>query len=68
MIAAELEREVVGLNYRYARCLDENRLEEWPEFFTDDCRYLIQPRGITGSRDTGCTSRTSGCCATAWCR
>jgi anthranilate 1,2-dioxygenase small subunit len=35
---------VVELNYRYARCLDENRLVEWPDFFTDDCRYLIQPR------------------------
>jgi anthranilate 1,2-dioxygenase small subunit len=41
---AELERAIVGLNYRYARCLDENRLDEWPEFFTDDGRYLIQPR------------------------
>jgi anthranilate 1,2-dioxygenase small subunit len=50
MIAAELEREVVRLNYSYARCLDENRLEEWPEFFTDDCRYFIQPRD---NRDHG---------------
>jgi anthranilate 1,2-dioxygenase small subunit len=50
MIAAELEREVVALNYRYARCLDENRLAEWPEFFTDDCRYYIQPRD---NRDHG---------------
>jgi len=41
---AELEREIVALNYRYARCLDENRLDEWPEFFTEDGRYLIQPR------------------------
>ena len=50
MIAAELEREVVALNYRYARCLDENRLDDWPEFFTDDCRYYIQPRD---NRDQG---------------
>ena len=35
---------VVELNYRYANCLDETRLEEWPEFFTDDGRYLIHPR------------------------
>jgi anthranilate 1,2-dioxygenase small subunit len=41
---AEIEREIVALNYRYARCLDENRLDEWPEFFTEDGRYLIQPR------------------------
>ena len=44
MSEAELEREIVALNYRYARCLDENRLDEWPEFFTEDGRYLIQPR------------------------
>jgi anthranilate 1,2-dioxygenase small subunit len=41
---AEIEREIVALNYRYARCLDENRLDEWPEFFTEEGRYLIQPR------------------------
>ena len=35
---------VVELNYRYAECLDSNRLAEWPEFFTEDCRYLIHPR------------------------
>ena len=35
---------VVELNYRYALCLDETRLEDWPEFFTEDCRYLIHPR------------------------
>ena len=44
MSEAELEREIVALNYRYARCLDENRLDEWPEFFTEEGRYLIQPR------------------------
>ena len=44
MTDAELERQVIALNYRYAQCLDENRLGDWPEFFTEDCRYLIQPR------------------------
>ncbi len=44
MIDAELERRVVALNYRYAQCLDENRLADWPKFFTEDCRYLIHPR------------------------
>ena len=44
MSEAEIEREIVALNYRYARCLDENRLDEWPEFFTEEGRYLIQPR------------------------
>jgi anthranilate 1,2-dioxygenase small subunit len=32
------------LNYSYAQCLDDNRLAEWPDFFTDDCRYLIHSR------------------------
>ena len=35
---------IVELNYRYAHCLDENRLSEWPDFFTDEGRYLIHPR------------------------
>ena len=28
----------------YADCIDDDRLEEWPEFFVDDCRYLITSR------------------------
>lgn len=28
----------------YAACLDEGRLEEWPEFFTEDCLYRVVPR------------------------
>jgi len=29
----------------YADCIDDDRLEEWPDFFTEDCRYLIhRPR------------------------
>ena len=28
----------------YADCIDEDRLEEWPDFFVDDCRYLITGR------------------------
>lgn len=44
MSETDLERRVVALNNQYARCLDDNRLDEWPQFFTDDCRYFIQPR------------------------
>jgi anthranilate 1,2-dioxygenase small subunit len=40
----ELERRIADLNFRYAQCLDENRLADWPDFFTEDCRYLIHPR------------------------
>jgi anthranilate 1,2-dioxygenase small subunit len=28
----------------YGQCLDDNRLEEWPDFFTEDCLYQILPR------------------------
>jgi anthranilate 1,2-dioxygenase small subunit len=28
----------------YARCIDDDRLEEWPDFFVEDCRYAIVPR------------------------
>lgn len=26
---------------RYIRTIDDDRLEEWPDFFVDDCRYRI---------------------------
>ena len=29
------------LNAEYARALDDDRLEDWPDFFTDDCLYKI---------------------------
>jgi anthranilate 1,2-dioxygenase small subunit len=33
------------LNAAYADCIDDDRLEEWPDFFTaPDCRYLITNR------------------------
>ena len=25
----------------YAECIDEDRLEEWPDFFVEKCHYLI---------------------------
>ena len=35
-----LER-VVRLNADYARAIDDDRLEDWPSFFTDKCLYKI---------------------------
>lgn len=29
----------------YVRCIDSGRLEEWPDFFTEDCFYQIIPAG-----------------------
>jgi 3-phenylpropionate/cinnamic acid dioxygenase small subunit len=33
--------KVQELNARYARAIDEDRLEAWPDFFTEDARYRI---------------------------
>jgi 3-phenylpropionate/cinnamic acid dioxygenase small subunit len=35
-----LER-VVRLNADYARAIDDDRLEDWPGFFTDKCLYKV---------------------------
>jgi anthranilate 1,2-dioxygenase small subunit/terephthalate 1,2-dioxygenase oxygenase component beta subunit len=37
----ELTFTVQDLNARYAKAIDENQLESWPDFFRDDCRYLV---------------------------
>ncbi|RTL56830.1 MAG: terephthalate 1,2-dioxygenase [Rhodocyclaceae bacterium] len=26
---------------KYAKCIDDDRLEDWPSFFTDDCLYRV---------------------------
>ncbi len=35
---------VADLVAAYGDCIDDDRLEEWPEFFVDDCHYLITSR------------------------
>src|SRR5262245_12512265 len=40
----ELRLELEALYADYVACLDEERFEEWPEFFTDDATYRIIPR------------------------
>jgi 3-phenylpropionate/cinnamic acid dioxygenase small subunit len=37
----DVQREVEQLNARYARALDADRLEDWPDFFTEDGIYRI---------------------------
>lgn len=32
---------LVALNADYARCIDDDRLEEWPGFFLEHCLYKI---------------------------
>lgn len=39
-----LRIEVEDLYAEYAACIDEGRFDDWPEFFTEDCRYRLVPR------------------------
>ena len=38
------ERLIQALIYDYAHCIDDDRLEEWPDFFTEDCFYHVISR------------------------
>jgi anthranilate 1,2-dioxygenase small subunit len=49
-VTAEIAEQIAVLNYRYAQALDDRRLDDWPEFFLDDGRYIIHPRE---NRDRG---------------
>jgi 3-phenylpropionate/cinnamic acid dioxygenase small subunit len=37
----ELHFKILDLNARYVHAIDDDRLEQWPDFFTDDGRYRI---------------------------
>lgn len=39
-----LRAEIGEFLDEYSRCLDDGRLDEWPEFFLDDALYNILPR------------------------
>jgi anthranilate 1,2-dioxygenase small subunit len=39
-----IRRGVEDLIGTYAECIDEDRLEEWPDLFADPCRYLVISR------------------------
>jgi 3-phenylpropionate/cinnamic acid dioxygenase small subunit len=39
-----LRLEIEELHAAYAYCLDHGRIEEWPDFFTDDCIYKLISR------------------------
>ena len=32
---------IARANAEYARCIDDDRLEEWPEFFAESCVYRV---------------------------
>jgi hypothetical protein len=40
----DLRSEVEELYSAYSACLDEERFEEWPAFFVEQCLYKIIPR------------------------
>jgi len=44
IIDPQLQAEVTTLLARYATCIDNDELEEWPDFFTEDCVYIVQSR------------------------
>ena len=43
-VPVELRLEVEDLLHAYGAALDAMALEQWPEFFIDDCFYQIIPR------------------------
>jgi anthranilate 1,2-dioxygenase small subunit len=44
MTDAALQYAIEQLEARYAAAIDDDRLEDWPRFFTADCRYQIISR------------------------
>ncbi len=44
MDEAAVRQGIDDLIAAYAECIDDDRLEEWPDFFVEDCRYLITGR------------------------
>jgi anthranilate 1,2-dioxygenase small subunit len=44
MDSQDLRYTIEELLHAYVQCIDEDRLEAWPEFFTEDCVYKILPR------------------------
>ena len=38
---SDLVSKLSTLNAEYARCIDDDRLEAWPDFFVEQCLYRI---------------------------
>ncbi len=41
---ASKSEELTAFLYEYIHCIDDDRLEDWPNFFEDVCIYKIIPR------------------------
>jgi salicylate 5-hydroxylase small subunit len=44
MVDANLRLDIADLYAAYTACLDEQRYDDWPEFFTEECVYKLIPR------------------------
>jgi anthranilate 1,2-dioxygenase small subunit len=44
MNESALRQGIENLLADYADCIDDDRLEQWPDFFADPCTYLITDR------------------------
>jgi 3-phenylpropionate/cinnamic acid dioxygenase small subunit len=40
-MSAFSQERLTALNAAYARCIDNDQLEQWPDFFQERCLYLI---------------------------
>lgn len=40
-LSSDVRRQIDDLLADYAHAIDDDRLEEWPDFFTDDCSYRM---------------------------
>ncbi len=49
-----LHFSIQDLGARYAQAIDDDRLEEWPEFFTEKGRYIV----TTADTSAGFARRT----------
>lgn len=43
-VDAILLQQIDTLNRRYGHVIDEDQLEEWPSFFTENARYMVTTR------------------------
>ena len=64
-----VQRRVERLIAHYVEVIDQDRLEEWPELFTETCRYLVTSaesyeENAAASRDL--RRLCAPCCATAY--
>lgn len=61
MTPEQAQRRIEDLIHDYAHCIDDDRLESWPDFFAESCTYRVisredHARGLPAGVIT-CTSR-----------